>query len=263
MATEQPPSDSGRQDAEGATPGGMPGDFTASGLGGEDDEWVSFVRAQLVRLFPDFHDAEGAPAEQEEAEAESDEPTFRSELLAMRTEIGVLRGIVAELSDTRETQEPETQEPEIQEPEVQEPAPAPVPVELNPTVLGLALAVVRALDASRSGARPDSEVFEHANLHALLAAVPRPSLSTEAAPDSIPGSPPAPAPASPPLPAPHDVHAKLDAHEEIEKAHDVSIAPEVGTRPKARAQTCEADEMCDEELQEVAEMAGEAQPLVS
>ncbi|BEI81002.1 hypothetical protein CcaverHIS002_0201620 [Cutaneotrichosporon cavernicola] len=227
-----------------------------------DDEWVSFVRAQLVRLFPDFHDAEGHPAGDAEGEVEGQEeeggepaePSFRSELLAMRTEIGVLRGIVAELSENQESQESQEEAGFV-------PDAALEPLELDPSAVGLSLAIVRALDASRSGVRPDSEVFVYDNLCALLAATVSATLVpvTSSAPDS----PPAPAPASPVFPSPHAAHLQLDAHEEMEKARDVSITPEVGTPPKARVQRCEAEEMCDEELQEVAEMAGEAQLLVS
>ncbi|BEJ11704.1 hypothetical protein CspHIS471_0201640 [Cutaneotrichosporon sp. HIS471] len=226
-----------------------------------DDEWVSFVRAQLVRLFPDFHDAEGHPAERAEGDVEEEEegvepaePSFRSELLAMRTEIGVLRGIVAELSENQESQE-------SQEEAESAPDAALEPLELDPSAMGLSLAIVRSLDASRSGLRPDSEVFVYDNLCALLAA----TVSSTLVPvtSSAPDSPPAPAPASPVLPSPHAAHLQLDAHEEMEKARDVSITPEVGAPPKARVKRCEAEEMCDEELQEVEEMAGEAQLLVS
>jgi hypothetical protein len=260
-------------------PSSVGADFHPSPLGGEDDEWVSFVRAQLVRLFPDFHDAEGQATmvdDEPEAEEEEGEPSFRSELLAMRTEIGVLRGIVAELSNEEEP----------------EPVPeAPATFELDPTAMGLAIAVVRALDASHSGLRADADVFAHDNLRSLLATVGMPAFALPSAPASrpdtappaAPGSPPAPAPLSPqvapsPLPAPvllaaplstppdpspHAAHAHLDAHEEIEKARDVAITPEVGTPPHARAKRCEADEMCDEELDEVKELAGEAQMIVS
>ncbi|CAK9782971.1 hypothetical protein CC85DRAFT_303679 [Cutaneotrichosporon oleaginosum] len=244
-----------------------------------DDDWSAFVQAQLVRLFPDFHDI----LEAQEA------PSLRAEMQAMRGEIEVLRRVVAHV---------------VQGPEAG--------LELDPVAMGLALAIVRAVDASRAGARPDAEVFAHDNLRALLAgvstlveatpatslfgpmleaAVASSTLDFESPPAlAAPPSAPSPLSESEPLPSPpslapsppsptacpgpsshtahtthptHPSHALLDAHEQLEKAHDIAITPEIGTPPSSTPRPCIADAMCEEELEEVIELAEEAHKIVS
>lgn len=303
-----------------------------------DDEWVNFVRSQLVRLFPDFHSLDdgsgpalaGADAvpggEGEEGEGGAPQ-TFRAELMAMRTEIGVLRGIVAELtaahpgaaelirqraqaasggrgevksgleaapepkeqpkvaestakdSDEKEPKEStsvQSKQPELNGAKEKQPESTvsdsngingtstkdASPAQLDAATLDLALSVVRVLDAAAHGpARTDSDVFAHTNLRTLLAlAFARSPVAAETGDKAA---------HSHHTHHGHHVHKSthahdhLNAHEEIEKMHDVAITPEIGTPPSPKTPPCAADDMSDEELDELAELAEEAHGLVS